>query len=360
MTLGIYRFWMKTRLRRWYWSAIRPGGQPLEYVGEPVEKLTGFLIAVVVMAFYLGVVNLILMFVSYAVLSSNVAAYVASLLGVVPVIFYARYRARRYVLARTRWLGVRFGLQPGAWGYTGRAIWHWALAILTLGLLWPRRTFWLEKYITDRTTFGDAVLHQGGDWRMLVPAMAHVLAGAGLSGLFVLVAVAGEPRFGFLLCASVPWAIYGLVHYTVVAKRTLADHKTAGKVGLVSRARPGRIARIYAMGYGVLIGTFLVPIVGLTVYLARAGIESPEEIQTIVGGAPSAAATALGVVIYFAAFLYWAVLRQVLITLPVMRHYARTLTITGAPAIAGIRQRARDDFAEAEGFAEALDLGAAI
>ena len=51
LTLGLYRFWMKTRLRRWYWSSVRPGGQPLEYVGEPMEKLLGFLIAVVIMAF---------------------------------------------------------------------------------------------------------------------------------------------------------------------------------------------------------------------------------------------------------------------------------------------------------------------
>lgn len=26
LTLGLYRFWMKTRMRRYYWSAIRPGG----------------------------------------------------------------------------------------------------------------------------------------------------------------------------------------------------------------------------------------------------------------------------------------------------------------------------------------------
>ena len=36
LTLGIYRFWMKTRLRRYYWSSIRPGNTPLEYVGEPM------------------------------------------------------------------------------------------------------------------------------------------------------------------------------------------------------------------------------------------------------------------------------------------------------------------------------------
>ena len=74
LTLGLYRFWMKTRLRRFYWSSIRPGGIPLEYVGEPLEKLLGFLIAVVILAFYIGVVNLLLMFLSFSLLQGNFAA----------------------------------------------------------------------------------------------------------------------------------------------------------------------------------------------------------------------------------------------------------------------------------------------
>ncbi|MEM7521916.1 MAG: DUF898 family protein [Pseudomonadota bacterium] len=160
LTLGLYRFWMKTRLRRFYWSAIRPGGHPMEYVGTPLEKLLGFFIAVVILTFYIGIVNLILMFVSFAVFSSASLGYLASFAGVIPIWFYARYRARRYTLARTRWRGVRFGLEPGAWGYALRALWYWALTIVTCGILWPRMTFLLEKYRTDRTFFGSARLHQ--------------------------------------------------------------------------------------------------------------------------------------------------------------------------------------------------------
>jgi len=114
LTLGFYRFWMKTRLRRWYWSSVRPGGLPMEYVGDPLEKLLGFFIAVVIMAFYIGIVNLLLMFFSLSLLGSNFTAYAVSFIGVIPIWFFANYRARRYVLARTRWRGVRFGLEPGA------------------------------------------------------------------------------------------------------------------------------------------------------------------------------------------------------------------------------------------------------
>jgi hypothetical protein len=48
------------------------------------------------------------------------------------------------------------------------------------------------------------------------------------------------------------------------------------------------------------------------------------------------------------------------VTLPLWRHYAETLTVTGTENLAALRQRPRDEFTEAEGFAEALDLGAAI
>ena len=75
LTLGFYRFWMKTRLRRWYWSAIRPGGHPLEYVGDPLEKLLGFFIAVVILTFYIGIVNLLLMFVSFSFFQNSFVGY---------------------------------------------------------------------------------------------------------------------------------------------------------------------------------------------------------------------------------------------------------------------------------------------
>lgn len=58
MTAGIYRFWATTRLRRWYWSSVRPGGAPMEYTGTALEKLAGFLLAIIILAFLLTAINL--------------------------------------------------------------------------------------------------------------------------------------------------------------------------------------------------------------------------------------------------------------------------------------------------------------
>lgn len=367
LTLGLYRFWMKTRLRRWYWSATRPGGTPLEYVGDPYEKLLGFLIAVVILAFYIGVVNLALMFVSFSLFQQNYMAYAVSLLGVIPLWFYARYRARRYVLARTRWRGVRFGMAPGAWGYVWRALLHWTITLITLGLLWPRMTFWLEKYRTDRTYFGNLRLSQGGRWTMLYRATwpmftALLLALAGL----VLAEFAGYPEAYVLVLAAWVLAAYAYVYYRVETTRILANHKSAGDLTLTARPRPFRILMITVLGYLATAVVLAVPLGLLAFGIMLVQFSQTEimqdfgELGALVSALPQPLLLAVGVALYFAIFLLWATFTHAWVTLPTWRHYATTLTLNNPAALAQVSQRARDEFHEAEGFAEALDLGAAI
>src|SRR5215210_8798059 len=46
VTLGIYRFWLATDVRRFLWSNTEVGGDGLEYIGTARELLLGFLIAI--------------------------------------------------------------------------------------------------------------------------------------------------------------------------------------------------------------------------------------------------------------------------------------------------------------------------
>jgi len=398
LTLGFYRFWMKTRLRRYFWGSIRPGGQPMEYVGDPWEKLLGFFIAVVILTFYIGVVNLLLMFISFSVFDGSVAGYFLSFLGVIPLWFYARYRARRYVLGRTRWRGVRFGLEPGAWGYAWRACAHWLLTICSLGLLWPRMTFYLEKYRTDRTFFGSAKLTQGGRWTMLYKPAVPFLTTVGLTVLWVLWIAVLEPmgpivstvidqiaievfetelfladdqsdtvalwRLSLLLPLALGLYV-GAIHYVFGARRLMANHKTAAGITFGSVLRTGRVAWIFALGtflaYSVLllgiilIALLLLPLVGFEVLGQISGQETALGFET-----PRWITITASVVLYFGVFLMWSVVYNTFVTFPLMRHMATTLTLPVHDGLADISQVARDDFAEAEGFAEALDLGAAI
>ncbi|MBD3678035.1 MAG: DUF898 family protein [Rhodobacteraceae bacterium] len=365
LTLGFYRFWMKTRLRRYYWSAIRPGGHPLEYTGRPMEKFLGFLIAVVVLAFYIGVVNLILMFLSFSFFRDNTVAYSTSFLGVLPLIFFAQYRARRYVLARTRWRGIRFGMEAGAWGYAWRAALHWMVTLLTFGLLLPRMTFWLEKYRTDRTFFGTARLNQGGTWTMLRPAMRYLYIGLGMVALTVYLTYANDSPPGGLIAATLALLPAAYVYYRAMSLRLLAEAKTLGDVGLGSAIRPWRVVRIHVFGY-LLTGLSLLILVfaaaftlAFTAGVLR-GMGAGFDIEYLARNLPQWALITLGAMLYFSVFVLWEVLGHVFITLPLLRHYAETLTVTRAHALAEVVQRDRDEFAEAEGFADALDVGAAL
>ena len=395
ITLGFYRFWMKTRLRRWYWSAIRPGGHPMEYVGDPIEKLLGFFIAVVILTFYIGIINLILMFVSFSVFSSATLGYFAAGFGVVPLWFYARYRARRYVLGRTRWRGVRFGLDKGAWGYVWRALLHWLVTIFSLGLLWPRMTFYLEKYMTDRTFFGSAQLHQGGRWGMLyraaIPfALFTLLLLGSVAYAYISAASQTFDTSGFaskmletladgqgapfsmqgawwllLFPVSLLGMVYGAVHYRFVSKRLMANHKSTNGIAITSRLSAPRIAFIYVFGsfiaYSVLVLGVILLVLGAFVVIgpsAFMGFDLGIDIETLP--IPRALAIVVLAGFYLSVFLMWNVCYNTFVTFPLMRHMAKTCALPRYDGLQSISQSGRDDFAEAEGFAEALDLGAAI
>ena len=49
LTLGIYRFWLTTDIRRFLWSNTELAGESFEYTGTARELLLGFLIAIAIL-----------------------------------------------------------------------------------------------------------------------------------------------------------------------------------------------------------------------------------------------------------------------------------------------------------------------
>lgn len=49
LTFGLYRFWAKTWIRRYFWNNVRIAGDAVEYVGQGKELFVGFLIALAVL-----------------------------------------------------------------------------------------------------------------------------------------------------------------------------------------------------------------------------------------------------------------------------------------------------------------------
>src|SRR5215813_253362 len=89
VTLGIYRFWLATDVRRFLWSNTEIAGDGLEYIGTARELLLGFLIAIAILvpinvAFFLAAFSRGLL----GQISGLVALIVLALLGQ-----FAVYRA---------------------------------------------------------------------------------------------------------------------------------------------------------------------------------------------------------------------------------------------------------------------------
>ena len=384
VTLGIYRFWARTRLRRHFWSAFTLGGHGFEYTGKGIEKFIGFLIAVAVLGIYLGVFQILLSFAGMSLYQTieadkdpirGILLTYATFIALAPLIFYAQYRARRYMLSRTKWKGIRFGAEQAAWGYAIRAIGHWLLTIVTLGILLPRQTYYLEKYKADRTWFGTAQFTQNGRWQSLYPAMKHIALGLVISivgggiltmlswkGLLEDDAVGSDIALvvlaGFMIFTGTIWFYIGLAYYNVHSHRILTRLKSLdGTIEFTSEPRTARIIGIYLLGG--LIVSMLAPIVagliggiiGVLSNIVLSGVDIG------IDDVPAGVAVG-GVLGYVAFFVVASVLSLIFISQPILEHYAQVTEVHNAQALAGIQQREGDEMIEAEGFADALDVGA--
>jgi uncharacterized membrane protein YjgN (DUF898 family) len=152
VTLGVYRFWYVTDVRRYLWTHVEVDGDGLEYTGRGLELFIGFLVALAVvvpltvLVFFAGLL---------AGVWGQVAAQVVSTLIVIVLAQYAMFRARRYRLTRTIWRGIRFQQSGSGWAYAARSISWGLLALLTLGLAYPFMRASLERYKMTNTWYGD-------------------------------------------------------------------------------------------------------------------------------------------------------------------------------------------------------------
>jgi uncharacterized membrane protein YjgN (DUF898 family) len=151
VTVGFYRFWLATDIRRHLWSNTHIDGDAAEYTGRAKELLIGFLIALaIIMPVYLA----------YFLAGLEAERFKAFASFPLLAFFYvfgqfAIYRARRYRLTRTVWRGVRFWMSGSGWAYATRASLWGLLVILTLGLVLPWREAALERYKMRHSYYGD-------------------------------------------------------------------------------------------------------------------------------------------------------------------------------------------------------------
>ncbi|MEL6196232.1 MAG: DUF898 family protein [Pseudomonadota bacterium] len=392
LTLGFYRFWLKTNLRRIYVGSIRVDGDPIEYTGTGLEKFIGFLIAISFLAIYLAITNVGLLFIGITQLEEGALFTPFSLIAVMPFIFYAQYRSQRYMLSRLRWRGIRFGLGGSAWGFTGRSLLWGILTVLSAGILFPLMHFRQARYLTNRTYFGSLKCEQGGSWLGLLSLWIWVYISFGLLFLFGWGMVEEmrlqEEGVAVLISVLMPFAflltLIMFFNYQVGAFRYLWDNRSIGITRIENDVSTGKLIMTYIKGYLVvaIVGS-LIGIIGAVVLLGAGFLltstmlgelgltmdDLEAQFTAMASGqsdpSPALIAAVLPLVVgavgaYLFLFVVSYAFTQSMIIQPILRQKVEAMLIRRPEALQRAGQRQGDQAAEAGGFADALgvDMGA--
>ncbi len=366
VTLGIYRFWYKTDLRRWYWRHTIVGGSAFEYRGTGRELLIGFLFALAVLVPIYLVVALGGLFAGEVV---GVALNVVFALVFLLLVQYGAYRSRRYRLTRTVWRGLRFDQTGSAWAYAGLSF-GWILAtILTLGLAFPMMRRSLEGYRIRHTRFGTAEGRFAAPawpliraWLLMVGPLIACLTVLGLA-LVVLADSSGEngaaalgaTAGGVLGVFAALWAVLLWPYYRIREFRIFAEGTALGPATFRSEARVGAayaihvkfmlIASVATSALGIVVAAIAAVAVGSLAELPSGG---PQLFVIIAALAP----------VYLGGVLMLGVLKELFMNRPFWQLLAGTLTVQGLDHLDEILSRSvSEEAATGEGFADALDFG---
>lgn len=330
LTLGFYRFWGQTRLRRYLWNAVRFRDDPFEYTGRAVELLIGFLLAfVAILAFYGVYVGArALLDDDWPVIVFDVAFGVLTYF----LIYFAIYRVRRYQMTRTAWRGIRFGQTGSAVRYAAIAC-AWAfLRIITLNLVAPWANTALQRFRTENTCFGSTAFAFDAPVR---PLFRRWLLAWSL--------------FPITLGLSYFW-------YSAAQHRHFARHTRIGGLQFESTITGGKLAALALLHLGAL-AVILTAMAGV---LVTAFGES--ELATVLEHPKAAAMVLLEALpqVVLAALIWYFGARAAKAAILIHRWLGlmfRTTRARGSIEFASIRQNPAAIPGTGEGLANALDVG---
>ena len=325
VTLGIYRFWAAARQRRYLWSRTEVIGDRLEWSGTGKEMFIGFL---VVSAFLLPFFLFFQFLFPAMVARGKEAAAGGILLLFQLALLYlsgvARFRALRYRLSRTWWRGIRGGSNEPGWSYGGEYLWRIGVASITAYIAWPWMATALFRDRWKEMSFGSLQFRSdlqmeglGRRWAAvyLVPIAALVVGGIliGLATAGVVAAGGGNSPTFFMIIGFLFLSIYLVIplmtlHWYAKYYRLAAETLSLGDLEFGFDATTGQWLKLF-------LGNLLLAVV------------------------------TLGFGLSFWGYRNWAFM---------VRH----MHLYGEINVTDLAQSTTHAPGEAEGFADAFDLGA--
>jgi len=323
-TLGIYRFWAAARQRRYLWSRTEFIDDTLEWTGTGREMFFGFLIVICVLApFFLFIQFLFPALVARGKMDAAGGIMFLFYIALIYLGGFARFRALRYRLSRTYWHGIRGGSDDPGWNYGGEYLGRIALSAITMFIVYPWAATRLWNSRWNAMSFGPL------DFRATLDA-------EGLKGRWALVYLAPVGLFAAAIAAGV----------MAVAAKTSGGRPPAGLFAIVMIM----IAVFY----------FAIPLLTLNWYAAyyrkAASVTSLGELEFgfdattmqwlgLFLGNLALAIVTLGFGLTYWGYRNWAFM---------VRH----LHVYGTIDVSNLTQSTTHAPREAEGFADAFDVGA--
>jgi uncharacterized membrane protein YjgN (DUF898 family) len=287
VTLGIWRFWGVTRMRRYVWANTEMDGDRFEYDGTGLQLFLSFLLAGLVLVGMVVVAGVV------AVLLGRYNRVLAGLpvavlyLAIMILGLSAPFSAQRYRLSHSLWRGIRGGMAGSAIQYGMRSLAYFLFAGVTLYQLLPWATLRLRERLINASYLGDLQFtSHGRAWRLYfvflatfigVIALAAVIALSvwtlDAAGLQAMSAMARVPRgtppdpelvvlsrhtIYYVLAGYAALAVGGALiscAYTAAFWRHLLGHTSLGGLDLGSDVRALDVLALAAGNLAILVCT---------------------------------------------------------------------------------------------------------
>jgi len=200
LTLGVYRFWAKSRVRRYMLGQSELAGDRFAWHGTGRELAVGFTKAVVI---FLGPMAglRVLGALSGDPLIQRLTGLLSSLL-VATFVPLAIVGVHRYRLSRTSYRGIRFSFTGRAWDFV-KLVWRdsWLISF-TFGLYYPIFQFRRQAFLVSHSRFGQRRFAFVGEGKaLLAPFIVSLLLTIPTFGLTWFWYLARKQRY-FAECTS--------------------------------------------------------------------------------------------------------------------------------------------------------------
>lgn len=168
VTLGVYYFWLKARVRGYIYSQTELAGERFAFHGTGWELLKGWVKAMVLLV----VVLALLVFAQWAAgpdAAATVGRVVTAALAIVvaPVVIVG---SRRYRLSRTSWRGIRFVFRGRVNDLMRQLLVDGLLTAITFGFYYPLLLNNLREFIVTSSAYGNIPFEYDGEgselWRI--------------------------------------------------------------------------------------------------------------------------------------------------------------------------------------------------